>query len=206
MNLLRRCRAYMPKGEYTLTSALPGCEWLLAYMHVQQASEHIDLFNVMCFDFAGPWSSTSGHHSQLYSPEPPAAGAPTSCFNIIQYLRHQKVPAAKILLGIPTYGRSFLGATAIGESYSGAGGHQGAIEYKDLPEPGSDEDVDRYAGAAYSVGGNGGFVTFDNPFTVIMKATFVRKNNLAGLFYWDGTGDVDGPRSLILAGYHSLHE
>ena len=79
--------------------------------------------------------------------------------------------------------------------------------YKDLPRPGaSQEIVDEVVGAAYSVGGDGGFVTYDNPETVQMKANYVKQKGLGGIFFWTGAADVrSGERSLIETSYVTLH-
>ena len=111
----------------------------------------------------------------------------------------------KLLLGVPVYGRSFTGARGVGQLYSGHAGEEGTFEYKDLPRPGAHESVDLDVGAAYCVGGDGGFVTYDNPQTVRRKADFVKQYGLAGLFYWTGTADAQGPRSLIFNGYTAMH-
>lgn len=49
-----------------------------------------------------------------------------------------------------------------------------------------------------------GFVSFDVPRTVVMKAKFAKEKGLGGLFYWTGAGDRDGSESLIAAGYEEL--
>lgn len=116
------------------------------------------------------------------------------------------VPPAKILLGVPAYGRSFLGASAVGERYSGHAGEEGTFEYRDLPRAGAREQVDEQAGAAFCVGGDGGFVTYDNPRTVRLKAQFAKQRGLGGLFYWTGTADADAAeRSLVETGYRTLN-
>lgn len=120
------------------------------------------------------------------------------------------VPSHIILLGIPCYGRSFLNATGPGQVYTGHGGENGSgtFEYCDLPRPGAREVVDELACAAYCVGGDGGFVSYDVPATVTAKALFVRTTRLGGLFYWSGTGDkldAGEERSLVMAGYCALH-
>lgn len=115
------------------------------------------------------------------------------------------VPARKLLLGIPAYGRSFLGAKKLGEKFAGQGGEEGVFEYRDLPRPGTKELIDIKLVAAYCVGGDGGFITYDNPQTVHLKAGFAKQSGLGGLFFWTGTGDAQGPRSLVEAGYKGLH-
>ena len=160
----------------------------------------------MTYDFSGPWTDRCGNQAQLFAAKKPHSDASRiSCSSSVGYLTSHGVPANKILLGVPAYGRSFLGASKVGQSYSGSGGEEGTFEYKDLPRPGATEHVDKDTGAAYCVGGDGGFVTYDNPQTVRMKAEFVRQRRLAGMFYWTGTGDVRGPRSLVENGYKALH-
>ena len=160
----------------------------------------------MTYDFSGPWTDKCSSHSQLFPPKKPFSDASSlSCSSSITYCLQKGIPSSKLLLGIPVYGRSFLGASKPGQSYNGHGGEEGTFEYKDLPRPGTVESIDTETGSAYCVGGDGGFVTYDSPTTVRMKADFVRERNLAGVFYWTGTGDVKGKRSLIESGYKALH-
>jgi chitinase len=120
----------------------------------------------------------------------------------------QGVPAHKIVLGVPAYGRSFTGTQGVGHSFSGQAGEEGTFEYRELPRPGATEHIDESIGAAYCIGGDGGFVTYDTPQTVRMKANYVRQNSLGGLFYWTGTGDVSSidqkDRSLVYNGFLGL--
>lgn len=161
----------------------------------------------MAYDFTGPWTQAAGHQAQLNTPTYPYSDeALLSCDSAISYMLAQGVPSRKILLGIPVYGRSFLGATKPGDPYDGQGGEEGTFEYRDLPRPGALEGVDEQIGAAFCVGGDGGFVTYDNPRTVQLKAQFAKQRRLGGLFYWTGTADAQGPRSLVEMGYNTLHD
>ena len=203
IRLLGALRVALPSPEYILTSALPAGEWALRNIDVSLASTHLDLINLMAYDFSGPWTQTAGHHAQLYTPKHPhndAAGQSS-----VNYLLSRGVPSKKILLGIPAYGRSFLASSKVGDRFAGHGGEEGTFEYKDLPRPGALEYVDEQAGAACCLGGDGGFVTYDNPRTVQLKATFAKQSRLGGLFYWTGTADVKGHRSLVETGYNTLH-
>ena len=75
-------------------------------------------------------------------------------------------------MGIPVYGRSFLGAARIGEPFFGSGGQEGVFEYRELPRPGSREYVDQEVVAAFCIGGDGGIVSYDNAQTVQRKANY----------------------------------
>jgi len=78
--------------------------------------------NVMAYDFTS--AGRAGHHAQLY-PSHPGEG---SGVGGVTYLLNNGFPASKIVLGIPVYGHSFLGATAAGEASRGNGGEEGTFE------------------------------------------------------------------------------
>lgn len=170
----------------------------------------------MAFDFFGAWSTRSGHDSQLYAmsdeTEPSASSGAA-------YIMSRGFPAGGLLLGIPTYGRSFLHAKGAGQKFKGGGGDGGIFEYSELPRKGCKETMDKRHISAQCVGGDGGFVTYDNPDTVKAKAAFVKQQGLGvsiycinetspvvrkktrregtwpltvfgqGLVYWDGPAD-----------------
>ncbi|KAK7726052.1 Vacuolar protein sorting-associated protein 53 [Botryosphaeria dothidea] len=207
VRLLATLRAYLPAPQYTLTSAIGCGEWCLQHINLAAASYYLDLVNVMTYDFSGPWVPSTEHHAQLWSPRRPHnQHCQLSCHSAVNYLVSHGVPTNKILLGVPAYGRSFTGTRGLGHSYSGHAGEEGTFEYKDLPRPDSKEYVDENTGAAFCVGGDGGFVTYDNARTVRMKADYVKQNRLAGLFYWTGTGDkTDNQSSLVWNGYVGMH-
>ena len=170
-------------------------------------SPSVDFINLMAYDFYGPWTEYSGHHGQLQTPRYPSdRQIRPSGSSAITYLLDREFPANKILLGIPVYGRSFLGVDNIWQRYTGHAGEEGTFEYRDLPRPGAKEHVVEAQAAAYCVGGDGGFVTYDNPKTVHIKAKFAKELKLGGLFYWTGTADASGPRSLVQTGFNTLHQ
>ncbi|KAL8714895.1 MAG: hypothetical protein Q9220_001408 [cf. Caloplaca sp. 1 TL-2023] len=170
-----------------------------------KAASYMDYINLMAYDFAGPWTKLSGYQAQLHTPPNNSPDMRTSGQSAVQYIVSKKVPPGKIVLGIPAYGQSFLGATLINEKFKGPGGDGGTFEYTQLPRPGTQEKVDKQAVAAYCVGGDGGLVTYDNAETVRVKGQYVKEHKLGGMFYWTGAGDVKGPRSLVAAGYNAMH-
>lgn len=159
------------------------------------------MLNLMAYDFSGPWKPETGHQAQLYGSASAISGQ-----SAISYVLAQGVNAQKIILGVPVYGRSFLGSNGPGQRYTGCGGEDGVFDYRELPCPGAKEFHDKQAGAAYCTGDNGGFVTYDTPATVQQKAEFVTTSKLGGLFYWHICSDARGSRSLIETGYNTLHD
>lgn len=122
VELLATIRQHMPAGPYRLTTALPCAEWALRHIDVRKADQYLDLINVMAYDFTN--TARAGHHAQLYSTQ----GGEGSGANGVTYLTNNGFPSSKILLGVPCYGRSFLGATAAGDVSRGSGGEEGTFE------------------------------------------------------------------------------
>ena len=207
VKLLAALREELPASTYLLTSALPAGEWVLKNINLRQAAQYLDHINLMTYDFTGPWTSICGHHAQLYTPKHPHDDASrTSCSSAVAYTTSQGVPSEKLLLGIPCYGRSFLGAKKVGDSFHGHGGEEGTYEYRDLPRKKASVTVDANVGAVYCVGGDGGFVSYDDSTSVGMKAEFAKQQRLGGMFYWTGTGDTNDARSLVEAGWKGLNK
>ncbi|KAF7934331.1 uncharacterized protein EAE98_000959 [Botrytis deweyae] len=201
--LLAAIRIHLPDERYLLTAALPAGRWALQNIDLYKAQDYLDLINLMAYDFHGSWSQKSGHHAQLFPGNVPDAANGSAA---VDYVVSTGFPASKILLGVPVYGRSFLNSRGPGHPYQGCGGEEGTFEYKSLPRPGTQEVVDTTTISASCHGGDGGWVSYDNPQTVRMKADYCRQRRLGGLFYWTGTADAPGPRSLISAGFKALHD
>ncbi|KAG8526979.1 uncharacterized protein KY384_008408 [Bacidia gigantensis] len=205
ISLLSSLRNVLPASQYLLTAALPAGEWALQNIPLGEASQLLSYLNIMTYDFAGPWTKMSGYHSQLFTPKDAYNDdCKISCDSASSYLTSKGVPANKILLGVPAYGRSFLGATKAGEPYKGGGGEEGTFEYCDLARPNAQLGMDHEVVAAYCVGGDGGFVSYDDPACVQRKAEYVKQRGLGGLFYWTGTGDTNDDQSLVATGWKAL--
>jgi chitinase len=204
ISLLTSLRSALPRPKYLLASALPSGLYCLKHIDLSAAAGLLDSLNLMGYDFAGPWTKVSGHHAQLHQPTNSSVqNSGCSVAQGVEYLLSHDFPAHKIILGIPAYARSFAGASGPGEPFTGTE----EIEYRDLPrEWVRDVTIDRKLCVASYVDEEGkGFVSFDVPETVRIKAEYVRQKGLGGLFYWTGVGDVkDGPESLVRAGWEAL--
>ncbi|KAI9171812.1 Endochitinase B1 [Paramyrothecium foliicola] len=172
--LLAAIRMYLPEDRYILTVALPANKAILQFIDLRATADYVDHVNLMAYDFFGSWSSKTGHHAQLYA----MSRDESSVASGVGYVMLQEFPPKKILLGIPVYGRSFLQAAGTGQSFNGGGGKDGTFEYNQLPRPGCKEMVDKRHLAAQCIGGDGGFVTYDNPETVGAKAAFCKQKGL----------------------------
>ncbi|CAK7562891.1 MAG: hypothetical protein SEPTF4163_000747 [Sporothrix epigloea] len=202
--LLAQVRMYVGEDTY-LTTTLAASKAHLCMFDLPTIASHIDLINLAAYDFYGFWSPTSGHHAQLYA----MSKDESSGSSAVHYLVSHGVPSKKILLGIPMYGRSFVGSNTTGPKQpftTVAGNADGTFEYHSLPRPGTHEHVDKRVVGSQCVGGDGGFVSYDSPETVREKGEFARQNLLGGLFYWSAPHDSpDAKRSLVVSGFRALH-
>ena len=71
-------------------------------LDVPSISRDLDAIHVMSYDFHGSWERNADHHSKLRSDNDEL-----NSDNAIKTLMKLGAPAAKLVLGIPTYGRSF---------------------------------------------------------------------------------------------------
>ena len=202
--LLDTVRRFLPNSHYIVTSALPAGAWALSNIDLALASTYLNFINLMVYDFYGPWSPTSGHHSRLYPP--PTDPTAVSGHAAVLYCLEHSVHPSKILLGVPAYGRCFPGTTGPDQPYTHPASptNDHTFEYRSIPSVGS-EQVDDQLGAAFTADPVAGFISYDNVATIRMKAAYVQQLRLGGLFYWTGTGDSRGARSLVEAGYNALH-
>lgn len=216
MLLLEAARSTLPSPEYLLTTALPTGDYCLKNIDFQTAAEYLDYINLMAYDFVGSWTDVAGNQAQLfapgimgkwskafsYLPRPLNAYLRKSSSAAVDYLTSKGFPSRKILMGVPAYARNFPRASAVGMPSFGEGGD---IDYSDFAERWiSHASVDRALVAASFVDHDKGFLSYDLPETVAVKAEYAADHDLGGLFYWTGVSDRAGAQSLVRTGFETL--
>ncbi|MEU5088134.1 glycoside hydrolase family 18 chitinase [Streptomyces sp. NPDC021356] len=157
------------------------------------ASQYLDWYNVMTYDFFGAWDAKgpTAPHSPLTS----YSGIPKDGFDTadaIAKFKAQGVPAKKLLLGIGFYGRGWTGVTqdAPGGTATGAapGTYEAGIEdYKVLKT--SCPVTGTIAGTAYAHCGSNWW-SYDTPSTIKSKMSWANSQGLGGAFFWEFSGDT----------------
>jgi chitinase len=181
--------------------------------------------NLMTYDLHGPWGDAvtdflAPLRADPRDPEYEASNSASA--NAAVMVSKFGVPASKILLGIPFYGRGYAGVRVrshgLYQPYKGAdksgGDGVGSFYYCDLrahyvgrhgyyvhgPDP--------YSGEVwlFKPGKKGGqFISFDNPSTIAAKSKLIRSMHLGGAMIWDIAFDTADPRtSLTSALYRDL--
>lgn len=207
--LLQTCRQafdtyaaqYAPGYHFLITIASPAGPTNYANMDMAAMDPWIDSWNLMAYDYAGSWDSTSGHQANIYSnPQNPTA----TKFSTEQAIRDYIVagiPSNKIMMGLPLYGRSFEATGGIGQTYNGVGPgtiQSGVWLYKNLPKAGATEIYDNTAKASYSYDSSSQeLISYDNVASAIQKSQYLLNKGLGGAVFWEASGDATGAQSLV---------
>ena len=166
----------------------------------------VDQFNMLAYDYAGSWDTTAGHQANLYPNPAKPLDTPFSTDAAIKAYLAAGVPANKITLGLPLYGRAFENTAGLGQTYSGVGSgswENGIWDYKVLPRSGT-VTYDATAGASYSYdSATKELVSYDTVESVQKKVNYVQNKGLGGTMFWEASGDRTDSGSLIAAAYNA---
>ncbi|KAK6350504.1 hypothetical protein TWF718_003695 [Orbilia javanica] len=202
VDLLKRVRQYLDilNPRFEISVAVPCGLDQLQKFNITGMDKYLSFWNLMAYDFAGPWSPVSGHASNVYYSETEPASTQYSFDKTLEFLKTFVKPG-KLVMGMPLYGRGFANTDGPGKPYSGGGaGHweAGIWDYKDLPLAGSqvNEDPDIIAAWSYDSAAKL-MVSFDTPNVVKWKAQYIKANELGGAMWWDTSGDKVSSESLV---------
>lgn len=182
-----------------LTIAAGAFPDYLAQTELDEAHEHLDLVNLMTYDFRVPGAEpVSGHHANLRTH--PADSRRLSAEQAVKDFLAAGVPAHKLVLGVPFYGRAWAVSPMAGDSVYRPGlAPDPPVEanYTDLARLALQEGWarlwDAMAEAPYLWhAGKGLFVTYDDPESLRLKCHFVRERGLRGVMFWEYGADATG--------------
>lgn len=185
--------------KYLLTTAVPDFTSFLQKTDMGKAAEYMDYVNLMTYDFYVPAGDTVGHHSNLYHS---ANFVGRAAHRGIGEYKAAGVPAEKIVMGIPFYGRSWIMKTAdnrginrVAEATARAGGYT-LIKDSIALRPGFVRYWDEDAKAPYLWNAaKKQLVVYDDEESVKIKCEYVKKNNLGGVMFWQYASD---PKEYLL--------
>ena len=187
--------------HFLLTVACPAGAQNFEKLDIRGMDKYLDFWNLMAYDYAGSWDSTSGHQANLYPSSDNNSSTPFSTVSAVDHYLQNGVHSNKLVLGMPLYGRAFENTGGPGQPYSGIGEgnwERGIYDYKKLPLEGSKEQMDARLGASYSYSSEKKtLVSYDTPEMARMKADFIVNRRLGGAMWWESSGDAEGTRSLV---------
>ncbi|MCF2496929.1 glycoside hydrolase family 18 protein [Dyadobacter chenhuakuii] len=176
---------------YQLTTAVGGSKSFVENTEMGLAQPFLDYVFIMTYDYGGK-NGTVGHHTNLYDYNPDGSSADRSVKNFMA----AGVPASKIVLGAAFYGKGWEAETAnnngLGEKRVKAVQGGGYTKLKDtlINQNGYKKFYDKKAKAPYLFNDSTKvFITYEDEKSVRDKCKYVKKNKLAGIFFWEYFND-----------------
>ncbi|QRV95540.1 chitinase [Ceratobasidium sp. AG-Ba] len=204
-SLLKELRAGLDahaakKGEtnpYLITAAVPAGEPNYSNLLVSQMDPYLSFWNLMAYDYAGSWSTTSDDQANLYGP----TNSKTDTDTAIKWYVANGATTSKIAMGMPLYGRAFEQTSGIRQPFNGIGTgtwEAGVYDYKALPMAGAQVIENSALGASYSYDSSKKeLVSYDTPNIIRQKAAYIKSKGLAGGMFWELSSDKTGADSLV---------
>lgn len=194
--------------HFELSIAAPAGQANYKWLKMADLGKVLDHVNLMAYDFAGSWSSFSGHDANIF-PNPGNSNAtPFNTDDAVKAYINGGVPAEKIVLGMPIYGRSFQQTDGIGKAYNGIGQgswEAGIWDYKVLPKAGATVEYDDVAKGYYSYdSATKELISFDTPAMIKTKVSYLQGLGLGGSMFWEASADKTGEDSLIGTSFNAL--
>ena len=201
--LMQALRDALPAPQYLLSMATPSEPGHWGDYDFARLTPLVDFYNVMTYDFHGPWTNHTGHNSPLFS-TPNDPGHDGSIDETIDlYLNKLAVPPGKVNLGTAFYAYQFpageLNAKCDCEK-TVASHTYGEIKPR-IDRDGWAKGFDPVAMAPYLTHGgpDAGFITYDDADSTARKVIYALEvRNLGGIFMWELSQDYDGKSQDLL--------
>lgn len=264
VTLLKEMRLQLKQAKPSnqLSIAVAGGAFSMArtYLHLPQIAAQVDYVNLMSYDFNGAWEKLTNHNAHLYGDarEPmfenplrklpfkpaltqkelekrfPSPMALTVDATVQQHL-HAGVPANKLVMGLPFYGRAYFKVeatnqglyqpfvTPAGDTYVG---DPGLLSGCDTCTARKDPRTPGYGEIKKLLAANLGyesyfsnetkvpwiynaekkiFISYDDEQSFAYKVAYLKKYKLAGAMFWH-LGQDDEEGSLLRSLHTNLHD
>ncbi|AWB27116.1 glycosyl hydrolase family 18 protein [Halococcoides cellulosivorans] len=192
--------------EYTTSIAVSADPEKVDRLEWDRLEAHVDLVNLMTYDYGGPWSETTGHNAPLDRPE---TAAVDSVSEATRSFADTGYPMERVQVGVPFYGRGFAGVengTAhVGQAFSGTPdgtyGTSGVYTARDIEQRLNDSAAGyRFHEAAAAptlyLPDREILISYENERSIRAKARFARRSGTGGVMVWALGQD---PRARLLA-------
>lgn len=202
--LMQALRDALPSPRYLVSMATPSEPGHWGEYDFAHLTPIVDFFNVMTYDYHGPWTPHAGHNSPLFSndSDPGHDGSIDESMNL--YLNKLAVPPEKINLGTAFYGYEFPVGQLHGAcncEKSAASRDYGTYIMPHIGKDGWVQTVDSRAMAPYLTHAepSPAFITYDDVDSTARKVVYALDiRNLGGVFMWELSGDYDGKKQDLL--------
>ncbi len=152
----------------------------------------MDRVNIMSYDLVNGYSTTTGHHTPLYSTHEKEE----STDRAVQYLLKLGIPSSKLVIGAAFYTRVWKNVPDAKNGLYQSGEHTNGVNFRNYaqtftPENGWQEYWDDQAKANYWYNlKEQRFATGDSKKSVTEKTRYAKNLKLGGIMFWELTLDT----------------
>jgi chitinase len=187
----------------TLTMAAAANPGTLRWLKKDFLLETMDWINVMTYDYTGDWTNYAGHHSPLYAssktPTPRRSIEATMDFLV----KEQGIPADRLAVGIPLYGRGFPVAEPYASTKGVAKKRLPQGNYRNLATLESEQKWkrqwdDETKNPWLLAPDKSAVIGYDDVESVGIKTEWAMRQGFRGVFFWQIAADrlADGSNPL----------
>jgi chitinase len=200
-------------GRHLVTSIATGASSdFLEHTEMAEVQRYVDTINLMSYDYYVPsWDKTTGHHAPLFTN--PADPKKISADRSVHEYENAGVPANKIVLGVPFYGKSWANVSSLNNGLFQAGTEAPStyLPYSslgNLQNNGYLRYWDAISAAPFLYNKEAQiFISYENAESLAAKCNYVLEHKLAGVMFWEYSNDPSGVLlQSINAGLHSEAE
>jgi chitinase len=201
--LMQALRDALPAPQYLLSMATPSEPGHWGEYDFTHLTPIVDFYNVMTYDFHGPWTNHAGHNSPLFSNDSDPGHDGSIDESMTPSLNKLGVPPEKINLGTAFYGYESPAAQLYDQCNCEKSTPSRDYTYikQRIGKDGWVSSLDPVAMAPYLVRGSPapGFITYDDSASTARKVVYALEvRNLGGVFMWELSGDYDGKKQDLL--------
>ncbi|GAB3017216.1 hypothetical protein GCM10025298_00320 [Natronobiforma cellulositropha] len=190
--------------EYAITMAASASPATAGNLLIEEIEPYLEYVTVMTYDFAGEWSTETGHNAPLYGEE-------FSVEASMRWWADQPISREKLLVGLPFYGRAFEDVPADDDGFGQPFTAAASILYDELRErydleSRSDTDAvtygwDEAAAAPWLYDADEEtFVSYDDPDSIGLTVEYALEEGFGGVMCWEQAGDPDGDLLAVVTG------
>lgn len=183
-------------NHYLLTAATGGDTAFVSHTNLGQAHRYLDYVNIMTYDLYHGNDKVTGHHSPLDQSKKGDQSRNSSMSAVDGHIK-AGVPANKIVLGIPFYGRGWADVRPVDNGlYQPAAGKHSFISHDELTDKYINKNGfvrywDADAKAPYLWNPNTStFISYADVESFAPKLNYVKKKGLAGIMFWEYIYDL----------------
>jgi chitinase len=186
--------------HYLLSIAAGADQDYINHTDLGKAQQYLDYINLMCYDFYNGWMYQTGHHANLYPSKYEKFGGNSISQSVDLFLK-VGIPAHKLILGIPFYGRKWTKVTPNnnGLYQSAQSGSEIIASWKIAEELKSGKFqklYDESAKASYLWNAQDNvFMSYETPKEIELKSKFIKDKGLGGAMFWEYS--LDNKQELL---------